>query len=223
MVTVVDRTGTEVTRLETPGVGVHSVAFGATGERLIATLESPAAYDPTAGRLVVWDWRAGQIVPTVAAEAGLVVASPTPDLIAVIPHWRAERQELELRDARNAQLVTTLAGTSELSDVAFSTDGTQLATAGSDGEVRIWDVESGRLLQTLSGHPAAVSSVSFNDDGSQLASIEVEGVVRVWALDVADLADIARRRLTRGLTDDECRQYLHTEVCADDRQPATTN
>jgi hypothetical protein len=34
-------------------------------------------------------------------------------------------------------------------------------------------------------------------------------VVRVWALDLDDLIAIARREVTRELTDDECRQYLH--------------
>jgi hypothetical protein len=31
----------------------------------------------------------------------------------------------------------------------------------------------------------------------------------VWALDLDDLIAIAAAELTRGLTDDECRQYLH--------------
>jgi hypothetical protein len=57
--------------------------------------------------------------------------------------------------------------------------------------------------------------VSFNRDGSQLASVGVEGVVRIWALDLDELIDIARSRLTRQLTDAECRQYLHASRCPD--------
>jgi hypothetical protein len=34
-------------------------------------------------------------------------------------------------------------------------------------------------------------------------------VVRVWALDIDELIAIANNELTRPLTDDECRQYLH--------------
>jgi hypothetical protein len=36
-------------------------------------------------------------------------------------------------------------------------------------------------------------------------------LVRVWALDLDVLIDIARTKVTRELTDDECRQYLHQE------------
>jgi hypothetical protein len=37
----------------------------------------------------------------------------------------------------------------------------------------------------------------------------------VWALDLDDLIPISREQATRGLTDDECRQYLHqVDGCA---------
>ena len=40
-----------------------------------------------------------------------------------------------------------------------------------------------------------------------------DGIVRVWALDLDDLIAIAHDRLTRTLSDDECRHYLHRERC----------
>lgn len=38
-------------------------------------------------------------------------------------------------------------------------------------------------------------------------------MVRVWALDIDQLIDLARSRVTRPLTGDECRQYLHASTC----------
>jgi WD40 repeat protein len=66
---------------------------------------------------------------------------------------------------------------------------------------------------TLSGHRGAVWRLAFSPDGSKLASSSSDGTVRVWALDLDDLVEIARERLTRLLTDEECRQYLHMELC----------
>ena len=60
---------------------------------------------------------------------------------------------------------------------------------------------------------AAVGSVTFSPDGNELASVGADGVVRVWALDRDDLVEIAERKVTRSLTDAECRQYLHVDAC----------
>jgi hypothetical protein len=47
--------------------------------------------------------------------------------------------------------------------------------------------------------------------------------IRVWALDLDELVGVATRGLTRDLTDDECRQYLHTEGCPETEWRGTTS
>jgi WD40 repeat protein len=97
---------------------------------------------------------------------------------------------------------------------AFSTDGSRLATASKDGTVWTWDPRSDAPVQlVLRGHTGPVGGLAFSPDGSQLASTSLDGTVRVWALDLDDLVEVAERGLTRDLTDDECRQYLHTAEC----------
>lgn len=46
-----------------------------------------------------------------------------------------------------------------------------------------------------------------------LASKSLDGTVRIWALDLDDILEIARQQVTRSLTDEECRQYLHLDAC----------
>jgi hypothetical protein len=52
------------------------------------------------------------------------------------------------------------------------------------------------------------------DRPGERVSVESDGVVRVWALDLGELIAIAKDELTRGLTDEDCRQYLHQPSCA---------
>ena len=54
--------------------------------------------------------------------------------------------------------------------VAFSPDGTRLASASLDQTVKLWDVATGRELRTLHGHAGPVVSVAFSPDGTRLAS-----------------------------------------------------
>ncbi|MBV9031507.1 MAG: hypothetical protein JO364_14635 [Pseudonocardiales bacterium] len=64
--------------------------------------------------------------------------------------------------------------------VAFSPDGTLLASAGGDGAVWIWETASGRERTVLTGHQEIVSSVAFSPDGTLLASVGRDGTMRVW-------------------------------------------
>ncbi len=50
--------------------------------------------------------------------------------------------------------------------VAFAPDGHTLASAGDDGCIRLWDVETAQQREVLRGHNALVSSIAFSPDGA---------------------------------------------------------
>ena len=96
--------------------------------------------------------------------------------------------------------------------VAFSPDGSQLVSGSFDTLAKIWDVETGVEIQTLTEHPHAVTGVSWASTGT-IATVSDLGDVRLHIRDLEALERIARERLTRSLTEAECRQYLHIEAC----------
>jgi WD40 repeat protein len=78
----------------------------------------------------------------------------------------------------------TIAGhTDSVKCVAWSGDGTRLATASLDRTVCVWDARTGRRL-FVQDHAAAVTSVAWSRDSRRLASASRDGTVRVW--DVQD-------------------------------------
>jgi WD40 repeat protein len=55
------------------------------------------------------------------------------------------------------------------------------ASAGADGIIRVWDVNTYELIKTLRGHTEGVNSIAFNEQGDLLASGSVqEGALRIW-------------------------------------------
>jgi WD40 repeat protein len=214
LVTIRDRTGRKIAVLrEEPGASVASVAFSPDGGRLVTAGQPMGRWDPDGRETVIWDWRVGEVERTIDAGAVRAALSPTGELIATVPQ-RQSGPQVEVWDWTTGQRVAALArNTGFVVDMAFSADGTRLATAGGDGTVRLWDPRTGEQLLVLRGHKGAANSVAFSPEGSRLASAGADGTVRIWALDVDDLVGIAENGLTRTLTDEECRQYLHTERC----------
>lgn len=64
--------------------------------------------------------------------------------------------------------------------VAYSRDGSRLASAGWDQRVRIWDPGTGELIATWAGHENWVIALEFSPDGRMLASASNDKTVRVW-------------------------------------------
>jgi WD40 repeat protein len=64
--------------------------------------------------------------------------------------------------------------------VAWSPDGTRLASAGDDETVRIWNPTSGKQTRKLTGHVDEVTGVGWAPDSAHLASADASGLVIVW-------------------------------------------
>ena len=73
--------------------------------------------------------------------------------------------------------------TDAVRSVAFSPNGSQLASGSNDNTIRLWDVDTGIQTHRLTGHTLSVNSVAFSPDGSQLASGSGDGTIRQWDVD----------------------------------------
>lgn len=64
--------------------------------------------------------------------------------------------------------------------VAFSPDGTRVASGSEDYTLRIWDTVTGNCLYVLSGHTNRVCSVAYSPNGQFLASASHDGTILLW-------------------------------------------
>ncbi|MCY7368041.1 MAG: hypothetical protein LH474_07800 [Chamaesiphon sp.] len=70
--------------------------------------------------------------------------------------------------------------------IAISPDGKILASGGET--IKLWDLATGELKNTLQGHAGAVYSVKFSADGKTIASSGVDKSIKLWDLDTGKLS-----------------------------------
>jgi WD40 repeat protein len=188
-----------------PTALVTGIAFSLDGKTVFTAADDKFVYQ--------WDAVTGQIVQTYSGEGKElygVALNPDGSLLAA----GDQDGNIHLWDVKTGEALRLLTGHAGLVlRLAFSSDGTQLASAGFDRLAKVWDVTTGEELASLYGNASNVFGVSFSLDGNQLATAGADGTIRTYTLRIDDLIALARSHLTRSLTEEECRKFLHIDFC----------
>ena len=64
--------------------------------------------------------------------------------------------------------------------MAYSPDGRRALSAGQDGKLLVWNVDTGERLRALEGHSGAIWSVAYSADGRYAVTAGQDGSVRLW-------------------------------------------
>ena len=186
------RTGEEITHLSLEQGFVHSLAFSPDGNLLAAgTAETGASGNVMGGQAVVWDLTSEKVVHAFPHDNWVTAVAFSPDGGSLASGTAALSTTLvvsggliNLWDLESEELVyaTQDSGDHVLS-LAYSPDGTLLASGSQSGNLVLWEAGSGERLAILGAHNASVVDVAFSPDGRLLAAaILTDGAstVEIW-------------------------------------------
>ncbi len=181
------------------------VAFSPDGSHLMTSFSD--------GSLSSWDIDTGKAIYTIFPEGGVgvmnIAYSPDGSRLALA----GDILPSIVVDATTGDKIFTLGNVGiNARQIAYSRDGKLIATAHVDGTASLWDAATGKEILTLYSSPIFKQGVAFSPDGTRLALASDEDI-RVFYLHVEDLITLAKTRVTRALTQEECQKYLHLEKC----------
>jgi WD40 repeat protein/DNA-binding SARP family transcriptional activator len=190
--------------------GLKSVAFGPDGKLL--AIGSTGEPENTIGTATVLEVASGDILSTMPGHAGWVwdlAFSPDGKRLATVDFRGVGR----IWDVATGESLAELTGPPSGFSVTYCSTGTRLATGSGEGTITLWDAESGLPLLSLHSQPDPVGGIACSPDGDYLATAGFDGTTRVFVVEADRLLALARSRLTRPFTLEECHKYLHLEQC----------
>lgn len=155
---------------------LNSLTYSPSGDRIITTADD--------GKIKVWDVASGFCIVTFTEHTAAVTACEfakrgnvlfTASLDGSVRAWDLIRY----RNFRTFTAPSRLA----FSSLAVDPSGEVVAAGSLDSfDIHIWNVQTGQLLDQLSGHEGPVSSLAFAPNSTSLVSGSWDHTVRIWSV-----------------------------------------
>jgi WD40 repeat protein len=163
---------------------VFTVAFSPDGRFLASGTED--------GKIQLWDLTAGKssAINAHSKEVNAIVFSPDGTKLASsasdgVKIWNLQQGSLShFKNLANASL--------KVRSIAFSPNGQTIATGTAEGQIKLWQVNTGKELPGLSGHKGQVSVLTYSPDGRTIVSGGIDNTIKIWNLNQPN----SRRALT---------------------------
>ena len=190
-----------------------------------------AVWDAHSGRLIraISRREFGFFAPAFSPDASLVAVTTNDDLLVLRMPWLIEEARIPISGfpvqfSPDGKLLAVGSGEGDTTiyevdgwtvrhelpvisfDLDFNSEGSRLVTADTDGLVRLWDVASGTELQAIPTAGTATRARFTHDD--RIVTFNATTLLTLTT-DGGELLEVAAGRLTRSLTEEECRRYLH--------------
>ncbi|HPZ08316.1 MAG TPA: protein kinase [Candidatus Eremiobacteraeota bacterium] len=127
--------------------------------------------------LNVWDLESKKLLYTLSWQGEPVKTisiSPRGDLMAA-----AAGDKINIWDMNTKEIVFTLKSHTDMVEtLSFSPDGLMLVSGGRDRKIKLWDIETGKLVNSVSGHISWITKIVWTD--KYMISGSSDATIKLW-------------------------------------------
>jgi WD40 repeat protein len=178
---------------------INAIAIFDNGEYLISGDDG--------GTVAIWNLAIPQQpIATYSTNNSICAVAASPNRSQIASGDKNRRVQLRRKESIINSLQELRADGSSLdshqgfvNSVQFSPDGNILASGGADRRIRLWNIQTGRIIYTFDGHQEAITAMQFLPNGKILVSVGIDRTIRFW--------DLERKQLLK--TIDAHEQAIH--------------
>ncbi|WP_448528964.1 nSTAND1 domain-containing NTPase [Raineya sp.] len=193
--------GKEVKTIGSPKEQVTCLAITADGKHIIT--------GDNKGQVIFWNIQNN--------EEKLFLTDSQPIAALRVSHngkWLAvgnEQGKLRLYNLQkeNAKPINLFGHSRQITDIVFSNDDAQMASASMDKTVRVWNMNNlNSEPMVFNDYNTWVTTLSFNADGSKLIAGTRDKVVRFWYTEISKMSDYLCGKIRKNMSDEEWKRYV---------------
>ena len=158
---------------------IKALAFGKDGKELfLGGYHEISVWNPNDGKLL-------RRIGNIGERTYAIDLSPDSQLLAVACGAPGRYGEVRILEAANGKLLDVIARTPDVAlDARFSSDGSKLATASTDGRIRIYqkDQNTWKIQQTFANHSDWVHTIAWSKDDKRVASGSRDKTAKIFDL-----------------------------------------
>ncbi len=175
---------------------IQNLSFLPDGKRVMSVVESSFNKDYGA-KQTIWDFASGNILKefTYWSLTGAIDVSEDGRYILLgrnFPSTKAAALEhgFVLQDIVTGKILKKITGHGDQVSSLAIYGKKIIASADAQGEIKIWDYVSGKLIKTLKGNTIWIRSLKFSPDGKKLLYTSADKTIRLW--DIATGKELAK-------------------------------
>ncbi len=152
---------------------VYSAMFSPDGKKIVSTSRDKTTKS--------WDVGTGNLDFNLRPKNNayrILYTDYSPDGSKII--FTTSKDSVRTIDAVSWDPVPGSIGHPKIATAKFSPDGLKIITASGDSTAKIWDVASGNLLHTLSGHDDGLLFAAYSPDGSKIVTTSLDRTAIIW-------------------------------------------
>ncbi|MEQ9402496.1 MAG: WD40 repeat domain-containing protein [Cyclobacteriaceae bacterium] len=122
-----------------------------------------------------------------------------------------------LAQSQSPELVIQTGHHLAINDIEYSPDGKIVATCSDDNTIKLWEIATGKEMQTLFGHSKRVNDIAFSPNSKTLISVSDDRKVIIWNLENGEISKVIKEHKNKVLSVDYSPRGDYFATCGQDK------